>query len=104
MLNLFLRSAGAPPAVLDLVQRVQEMGFDAFAMKRAEADDPNWEKFAGGEGNRTGFWLKAQSPTSRACIGVFLEGVDDAILESFVASDKPAVLDVPGDAAVPAAS
>lgn len=87
MLKLFLKSAGADRAVIDLVDKFEAMGFNAFAKRDATADDAAWAKFEGGEGKRTGFWLYAKSPTSRAAIGVFLEGVNDEILEGLGTGD-----------------
>jgi hypothetical protein len=92
MLKLFMKSAGVPQAYVDLVERVEAMGFDAFAKRAAAADDPAWAKFGESQGNRTGFWLFAKSPTSRAAIGIFLEGVNDEILEGLVAGDGAAPL------------
>jgi hypothetical protein len=81
MIGLFLRSSGADPWVVQLVERIQAEGFAAFKLKRADTDDPGWEKFGPDQGKaRTAFWLYAASPTSRAAIGIFLEGVNDEIL------------------------
>jgi hypothetical protein len=91
MVKLFLKSSGVPQSYIDLYDRFEAEGFDAFGKKAAAADDPNWSKFAGGEGNRTGLWLFAKSPTSRVAIGIFLEGVNDEILEGLV-SDGGAAL------------
>jgi hypothetical protein len=86
MLKLFLQSAGVPKSIGDLVEKVEAMGFNAFVTRRADTDDPNWAKFGGDrQGNRTGFWLAAKSPTSRVAIGIFLEGVNDEILEGLLA-------------------
>jgi hypothetical protein len=82
MLELFLRSSGAPPALSQLVKQVQAEGFTAFVAKPADASDPNWDKFTGGKGKQTGFWLRAESPNSRAVIGIFLEGVNDEVFQS----------------------
>jgi hypothetical protein len=82
MIGLFLRSSGADPWVIDLIERIQAEGFAAFTLRPGTPDDPAWGKFGADQGkNRTAFWLYAASPTSRAAIGIFLEGVNDEILK-----------------------
>jgi len=84
MLELFLKSYGAPPALMALVKQIQAEGITAFQAKPAGASDPNWDLFPsdGSKGKQTGFWLRAEGPSSRAIIGIFLEGVNDEVLES----------------------
>lgn len=91
MIGLFLRSSGADPWVVDLVERIQAEGFAAFAIRRAPDGDHGWDKFGPDQGKtRTAFWLYAQSPTSRVAIGIFLEGVNDEILKGLGDLSEPA--------------
>jgi len=85
VIELMLKSAGAPQSAIDLVNQIEKMGFSAFALKPADASDANWAKFGKEQGSRSGFYLVANSPTSRALIGVFLEGVNDEVLQGFSA-------------------
>jgi hypothetical protein len=90
MIELFLLSSGAPKEVLEIVRLVQSEGFSAFNMKPMREDDPNWAKFGERQGGRTGFWLTAEGESSRALVGIFLEGVNDEVLEgiSALAGDR----------------
>jgi hypothetical protein len=95
MIGLFLRSSGADPWVVDLVERIQAEGFAAFAVKPGPTDDPVWAKFGPDQGKtRTAFWLYAQSPTSRVAIGIFLEGVNDEILKAIPVGELALALPV----------
>jgi hypothetical protein len=98
MIGLFLRSSGAPKPVIELVERIQAEGFDAFDMKPATPDDVNWTLFGPQHGDRTGFILRAKSPTSRAVIAIFLEGTNEEFLQGVAG-----MLDDP-QLALPAAS
>jgi hypothetical protein len=81
MVELFLRSSGAPPAMIELIKKVQAEGFAQFATQPAESTDPAWALFGEAQGARNGFVLRAKSPTSRAVIGIYLEGVNDEVFK-----------------------
>jgi hypothetical protein len=82
VIELFLRSSGAPKEAIEMVRLIQAEGFSAFSMRPMAESDPNWAKFGEKIGSRSGFWLTANSETSRALVGIFLEGVSDGISAS----------------------
>jgi hypothetical protein len=81
MVELFLRSAGAPPAVLSLVKLITAEGFGKFALKRMDPTDPAWAHVdAQPDKPKTGLWMRAESKQTRVTIAVFLEGENDKVL------------------------
>lgn len=82
MIELFLRSSGAPPALLDLYRLIQAQGFGAFKFSVAESTDPLWERIgADPNRNKTGVWFRAESEKSRVTAAVFFEGENNEIVE-----------------------
>jgi hypothetical protein len=95
MVELFLKTAGAPPAMIDVLNLIQAEGFGAFAYKIAVPDDPNWTSIGAAPGSkRNGVWLRAEGPASRVTIAIFMEGATDEFLE------KVSSIGVPADASL----
>jgi hypothetical protein len=83
VIEIFLRSSGAPPALIELVRLVQAEGFAAFQFQPVHPDDPNW-KAIGADADRTrnGVWLRAIGPNSRVTACFLMEGANEKTLEA----------------------
>lgn len=81
MIELFLRSSGAPPALLELYRLVESQGFGAFRFSVAPADDPLWARIGVDPARKqTGVWFRAEGEKSRVTAAVFFEGDDNEVL------------------------
>jgi hypothetical protein len=91
MMELMLRSAGVPVSYVDLFKRFSEEGLSTFAWKPMDEADAAWSIVGPNTGlPRKGYWLRGEGPVSKMVVGIFLEGVDDAIYESidFIAAGR----------------
>ena len=78
MIELLLRSAGAPASAVELVRLIMAEGFGAFSWTPIAKDDAAWTKI-GSDPSRShvGFWVRAEGTNSRITAAIFMEGVND---------------------------
>jgi hypothetical protein len=80
IIEMFLRSAGAPPALIDILRLIQAEGFKAFTCQPIATND-----------QRVAFLVTASGPTSRVKATIELEGVNHAILAKLGPVSPPAL-------------
>jgi hypothetical protein len=82
MFEIFLRSAGAPKSVIDLMKMFQREGFTGFGLRPIPDDAPIRHMVQlNPERKSMGFWLGAEGPNSRVTGVIYVEGVNDELLE-----------------------
>jgi hypothetical protein len=77
MIEMFLRSAGAPPRMLEIYRLIQAEGLSAVNFQPMAKDDANWKRIGADPETSYGLWLRAEGKTSRLTAAVFFEGVND---------------------------
>ena len=98
VVELFLLSSGAPPAIVELFRAFQAQGMTAFTKKAMMPDDPAWAQLDPAPGtSKSGIWLRAEGPNSRMTAAIFVEGVNDDALKILAHMDAvPALADGSG--------
>jgi hypothetical protein len=73
--------------------RLKNEGFKAFAFRLMLPEDPCWKLICPDENrSHSGLWLRAEGPTSRITVAIFLEGVDDEISSKLAHFAAPAAV------------
>lgn len=92
MIELFLRSSGAPKPVIELFKVFTKQGMDALACGVVTPENPLFNAIPATEGvKRNCLWMGAKGPSSRVMALVFLEGMDDSIVQKLASLGVPVV-------------
>ena len=82
MLKMFLKSAGAPPKVMEIFELLESQQLKNPQIAPMAPDDPAWARFPATEQypQRHGFWVRTEGTNSRMTAAIFIEGDNDATI------------------------